>query len=105
MTVDEVFHQGGHGTYELTRMHHPTGTSFGCGSTATATPRRAPPSPRFSPALFTWTIIAGSPGGGWHRTTPTASPDVAPLIPVADEVLQRARQTLPATPPFTTPGR
>ncbi|MFF0172905.1 hypothetical protein [Micromonospora profundi] len=101
MIVDEVFHQSGHGTYELTRVHHSDGyvlrvrvyrDSYAKQSTAVA---------EVLTPLLTWTIIASSPGGGWHRTTP----DAAPLIPVADEVLQRARRILPVPPPFTTPGR
>ncbi|MEU2661441.1 hypothetical protein [Micromonospora sp. NPDC007220] len=104
MIVDEVFHQGGHGTYELTRVHHTDGyvlrvrvcrDSYATQSTAVA---------EVLTPLSTWTAIASSPGGGWHRTTPTASPDAAPLVPVADEVLQRARRILPVPPPFITPG-
>ncbi|MEV7984346.1 hypothetical protein [Micromonospora sp. NPDC085948] len=105
MIVDEVFHQGGPGSYELTRVHHTDGyvprvrvyrDSYAKQSTAVA---------EVLTPLVTWTIIASSPGHGWHRTTPTTSPDATPLIPVADEVLQRARRILPMPPPFTTPGR
>ncbi|MEU1238344.1 MULTISPECIES: hypothetical protein [Micromonospora] len=105
MIVDEVFHQGGPGSYELTRVHHSDGyvlrvrvcrDSYATQSTAVA---------EVLTPLFTWTIIASSPGSGWHRTTPATPPDATPLITVADEVLQRARRILPVPPPFTTPGR
>ncbi|MBB5110471.1 hypothetical protein FHU28_000310 [Micromonospora echinospora] len=105
MIVDEVFHQGGPGSYELTRVHHTDGyvlrvqvyrDSYAKQSTAVA---------EVLTPLFTWTIIASSPGHSWHRTTPTTAPNAGTLIPVADEVLQRARRILPVPPPFTAPGR
>lgn len=105
MIVDEVFHLGGSGSYELTRVHHSDGyvlrvrvywDSYAKQSTAVA---------EVLTPLFTWTIIASSPGHSWHRTTPTTAANAGPLIPVADEVLQRARRILPVPPPFTTPGR
>lgn len=105
MIVDNVFHQCGPGCYELTRVHHTDGyvlrvrvyrDSYAKQSTAVA---------EVLTPLFTWTIIASSPGHSWHRTTPTTAPDAAPLIPVADEVLQRARRILPVPPPAATPGR
>ncbi|WP_435204968.1 hypothetical protein [Micromonospora sp. bgisy143] len=105
MIVDEVFQQGGHGNYELARVQHADGyvlrvrvhrDSYAKQSTAVA---------EVLTPLLTWTIIASSPGGDWHRKTPATSSDTTPLIPVADEVLQRARRILPVPAPFTTPGQ
>lgn len=105
MIVDNVFHQGSPGCYELTRVHHTDGyvlrvrvyrDSYAKQSTAVA---------EVLTPLFTWTIIASSPGHSWHRTTPTTAANAGTLIPVADELLRRARRILPVPPPFTTPGR
>jgi hypothetical protein len=103
--VDELFHQGGHGSYELTRVHHIDGyvlrirvyrDSYAKQSTAVA---------EVLTPLFTWTIIASSPGHSWHHSTPTTPPDATPLTPIADDLLQRARRILPVPPPFTAPSR
>jgi hypothetical protein len=45
-------------------------------------------------AALTWTPLAGEPPATWHPWTPARSAAIAPLAPIADTLLDRARAIL-----------
>jgi hypothetical protein len=95
--IDETFHQSRQGCYQLTRVHHVDGhvlrirvsrDSYDFQSSAVVevlTPQR------------TWTVLATTPSTEWHESTPLYAADPAPLEPIADRLVDRARRIL--TPP------
>ena len=101
MIIDETFCQTRQGCYELTQVHHIDGLTlrvrvqrdaYAFQSHAVAevlTPERA------------WTAIAHTPHTAWHPDTPLATTTAAPLLPVAEALLTRARRIL--TPAANAP--
>jgi hypothetical protein len=99
--VDETFHSSRYGCYHLTRVYHVDGhvlrvrvsrDFYDLQSHAVAevlTPQR------------TWTVVASAPFTEWHRATPATTATAAPLTPIADQLLARARRIL--TPSAATP--
>jgi hypothetical protein len=48
-------------------------------------------------AQRTWTVLATTPPTEWHESTPLYAADPAPLEPIANRLVDRARRIL--TPP------
>lgn len=94
MIIDETFCQTRQGCYELTQIHQIDGLTLRVRVHRDAYAFQSHAVAEVLAPERTWTVIAHTPHTAWHRDTPLVTATAAPLLPVAEQLLTRARRIL-----------
>jgi hypothetical protein len=104
--VDDTFHRSRYGCHHLTRVHHVDGHALRVRVSRRLYDTRSQAGAEILTPQHAWTALASTPCTDRHHATPATTTTAAPLTPIADQLLQRARHivTLPQRPPRRRTG-
>ncbi len=103
MIVDETFDPSRSGCYELTRVHHADGHILRVRVRRDAYPQQSSAVVEVLTSAKTWTVLTATPPAAWHAGTPYDAATGAPLHPIAERLLVRARAILALHPASAIP--